>query len=615
MSSPRKGRVGKGRAYALPVIFALMILAWGMGLPRASLAEPGTWSYTGAMSTARSYHTATLLPAGRVLVAGGVNSNPANYLASADLYYPVLGTFSLLAAPMGAARANHTATQLPGGLVLIAGGGNSTSELNTAELFNPLSGTFSSTTGGMAAARSNHTATLLPSGKVLVAGGKHGPGVLALAELYDPGTATWGPTGSMGTARQHHTATLLPNGKVLVVGGDDGTDALPGDALPLPSAELYDPATGTWGLTDPYPLARTLHTATLLLNGKVLVAGGGDFTNTYNSAILYDPATGAWSSTGAMTDAREGHTATLLVNGKVLMAGGARSQLSNPTELYDPVSGTFSPTGSLNANRFFHATTRLTTGKVLVSGGTVGLGLELASAELYEPEPPPVVKLPSLLAFYLFEGNAQDASGNGRHGTINGTLQQVAGYEGQAYYFNGGANYITIPLDINPAQYPRLTMGGWAWIGGNTAIQTVLSQDNGGFDRTLGLDNRGNGNGWSAFCGATAKVLGAVPGIMGSWTFVAVSYDQAAQTVKLQVNDMVLTKTGVTLGQGANQLYIGATPQLNGFFTGAIDNVFVFGDVLTDAQIAYIRNGGAQAIRSAVKGKGTVPILGLLLGD
>ena len=303
----------------------------------------------------------------------------------------------------------------------------------------------------MSAARSNHTATLLPSGKVLVAGGKHGTGMLALAELYDPGSVTWGPTGPMGTARQNHTATLLPNGKVLVVGGDDGTN-------PIPGAEVYDPAFGTWGLTDPPPLLCFLHTATLLPNGKVLVAGGST-----NNAVLYDPAYGTWSSTGAMTNARFGHTATLLVNGKVLVAGGS----DDPTaELYDPVSGTFSPTGSLNISRYVHTSTRLATGKVLVSGGTVGLGFELASAELYEPEPPPAVKLPTLLAFYPFEGNAQDASGNGYHGTINGALQQVAGYEGQAYYFNGGAQLHHPPPGHQPRQIPqadhgRVGLEGW----------------------------------------------------------------------------------------------------------------------------------------------------------
>ncbi len=221
---------------------------------------------------------------------------------------------------------------------------------------------------------------------------------------------------------------------------------------------------------------------------------------------------------------------------------------------------------------------------------------DLATAELYEPEPPPAVKLPPLLAFYPFEGDARDASGNGRHGTIIGALPQVAGYEGQACYFNGGPNHITLPLDISPDKFPKLAMGGWVWKAGTVAIQTILSHDNGGFDRCLDTDNRGMGNGWSAFCGPNGQVLGAVPGILGSWTFVAVSYDQAAHTVKLQVDDMVLTKTGVTLGRGGSKSYVGATPQLDGILTGVIDNVFVFGGVLTDAQIAFIRHGGAQAI-------------------
>ena len=160
-------------------------------------------------------------------------------------------------------------------------------------------------------------------------------------------------------------------------------------------------------------------------------------------------------------------------------------------------------------------------------------------------------KVATLLAFYPFEGNAQDASGNGRHGTINGGLQQVTGYEGQAYYFNGGADYITLPLDINPDKYPqadhgRLGRDGWA----AHPLQTILTHDNGGFDRCLDIDYRGDGNGWSAFCGPTGQVLGAVPAILEpgpSWPSV---YDQAAQTVKLQVDDMVLTKTAVTMGTG-----------------------------------------------------------------
>ena len=123
------------------------------------------------------------------------------------------------------------------------------------------------TTGSMSVARSRHTATLLNNGKVLVAGGGGGSSCFASAELYDPATGTWSTTGSMNVARSGHTATLLNNGKVLVAGGTGGS-------LPFASAELYDPATGTWSTTGSMNVSRGHHTATLLNNGKVLVAGG-----------------------------------------------------------------------------------------------------------------------------------------------------------------------------------------------------------------------------------------------------------------------------------------------------------------------------------------------------
>src|SRR3954468_6119821 len=121
------------------------------------------------------------------------------------------------------------------------------------------------------------------------------------------------PTGSMAAVRRNHIATLLPNGKVLVAGGYDGQTQIDG-------AELYDPATGTWSATGSLHTAREQFTATLLPNGKVLVVGG---TGTrLNSAELYDPGSGTWSVTGSPAIARENHTATLLANGKVLVAGG-----------------------------------------------------------------------------------------------------------------------------------------------------------------------------------------------------------------------------------------------------------------------------------------------------
>ncbi len=226
----------------------------------------------------------------------------------------------------------------------------------------------------MGTARGEHTATLLPSGKVLVAGGFDLSNALSSAELYDPVTGTWTATGSMSTARYDHTATLLPNGQALVAAGTDS------DFRPLRSAELYDPASGTWTATGSMVAARGRHTATLLPSGKVLVAGG---FNGLSSAELYDPASGTWSATGSMGTARFDHTATLLPSGEVLVAGGYNfndGYLSS-AELYDPASGTWSATGGMGTARAQHTATLLPNGKVLVAGGSNGVAL--SSAELY----------------------------------------------------------------------------------------------------------------------------------------------------------------------------------------------------------------------------------------
>ena len=143
----------------------------------------------------------------------------------------------------------------------------------------------------MSAARSYHTASLLPNGKVLVAGGLNSSGVANSAELFDPATGKWTSTGAMTTSRYIHTATLLPNGKVLVAGGCTQT----GFSGVTASAELYDPTTGTWTSTGTMTTTRGYHVATLLPNGKVLVAGGviNNSQAVTSASEIYDPATGA----------------------------------------------------------------------------------------------------------------------------------------------------------------------------------------------------------------------------------------------------------------------------------------------------------------------------------
>jgi hypothetical protein len=241
---------------------------------------------------------------------------------------------------------------------------------------------------------------LLQNGKVLVAGGYNSDDyVTKSAELYDPNTGEWNLTGTLvaidafGPGRGGHTATLLQSGNVLVAGGLD-----PGD-FSVFATELYDPTTGTWSASGSLNEDRSIHTATLLPNGHVLIAGAcnaGIFCGSgASSAELYNPATGTWSVTGAMNTPRFFHTATLLPNGRVLIAGGEHVNfftgtevVLNSAEIYDPASGNWSTTANLNGPRLFHAATLLLNGKVLVVGGFDRLEsttiTPLQSAELYD---------------------------------------------------------------------------------------------------------------------------------------------------------------------------------------------------------------------------------------
>ena len=272
---------------------ALALAALVLDLALMQPAQAGIWVSNGPMTTARYDHTATLLPNGTVLAAGGGYNG--GYFSSAELYNPANGAWSATGS-MATNRAMHTATLLPNGKVLVAGGltsqGTHNLSNNGAELYDPMTGTWK-VTGAMSTARYSHTATLLPNGKVLVAGGVKNGSYVSSAELYDPTTETWTTTGGMTVPRSQHTATLLPNGKVLVAGG-----------VGLSSTELFDPASGTWTATGSMTSARRLHTATLLPSGKVLVAGGVGLS----SAELYDPASGIWTTTGSMTTVRSEHS-------------------------------------------------------------------------------------------------------------------------------------------------------------------------------------------------------------------------------------------------------------------------------------------------------------------
>jgi hypothetical protein len=340
----------KSMRASLEAVLALPLLFLGLaGHASTVLGQTmGTFTATGDMTTARYWHTATLLTDGRVLIAGGVGRNPLpGPLASAELYDPSTGTFT----PTGSmitARAGHSAFLLLDGRVLIAGGRWAAGPAS-AELYDPSTGTFTAT-GHMTP---NGTSTLLNNGKVLFAG--------ATATLYDPATGTFTATGAYaanGAGFGVDLAIMLANGTVLVASCDSQT-------------ELYHPDTGTFSITGPLPAWRCSPSATLLLDGKVLIAGGDNDMDYIPIAEVYDPSTGIFTATGKMTSGREHHTATLLPDATVLIAGGSLigGTALGSAELYDPVTGTFAAAGYMTFSRYSHTATLLRDGTVLIAGG------------------------------------------------------------------------------------------------------------------------------------------------------------------------------------------------------------------------------------------------------
>jgi hypothetical protein len=283
------------------------------------------------------------------------------------------------------------AAPLPDGKVLIAGG-EDMNPWSTAELFSPNSGTFSADgVGSMSVAREEAVAAPLPNGDALVAGGTDASGPLRSdAELFNAATRKFSSAGvgPMTVARDGAAAAPLMDGRVLIVGGGDGFEN-------LASAEAFDPKTLKFSRAGIGRMStgRTGSTAALLPDGRVLVAGGITDAGFSASAEIFDPMSGRFSSAGlgAMTIPRAFAAAAPLPNGDVLIAGGISSGGGQPlasAELFDPTTGTFSDAGvgPMTTGRMQPAAAPLPDGDVLIAGGAGALG-ELSSAEIFEIPP------------------------------------------------------------------------------------------------------------------------------------------------------------------------------------------------------------------------------------
>jgi len=323
------------------------------------------------MTIARSGYTATLLPSGKVLIAGG-------NAATAELYDPATGTFTRTG-DMTTPRSNHSATLLPDGKVLIAGG--SSLLPSSAELYDPSTGTFSSTGDMLQAGAGAGAAILLANGTVLIADDA------GIGEIYDPVAGTFSATGyELAYLGGRQQGALLADGRALLL-------------LCCRAQQLYDSASGTFSLTGIMTgIYEDGFASALPPAGKVLVTGGYSEEGPpwlSAGACLYDSATGTFAATGNMETPRYYHTATTLGDGTVLIAGGyvglTSASVTASAEIYDPAAGTFAPTGDMTRVRVNHTATLLLDGTVLIADGST------TPAEIYhpvQPVPAPVFVLP-----------------------------------------------------------------------------------------------------------------------------------------------------------------------------------------------------------------------------
>ncbi len=358
------------------------------------------------MTSPRFIHRAAKLLDGRVLLTGGqVQNTPSAVItASVDAFNPADNSVSPVA-PMTIRRWSHTATTLADGRVLVTGGRTGSTSangivLNTAEVYDPATNAWTETAGPMSVARRSHTATLLPGGKVLIAGGGSGVATassqpIQSAELFDPATGLFTLIGNMVERRSAHSAILLDDGTVLISAGSNGAGTL----YPTNTAEIFNPANNSFTAVGPMNYPHLAQLPGKLRDGRVVqgssyynlthTAAGGRITD---ESEIYDPATQSFTPIAPMFKQRIDIGAQGLLDGTLLIAGGVTTSPNFPSifqstsEVFDPASGSWKLSGIMSSGRDEFSGLLLDDGRVVISGGFVSPGAVLLnSVEIYTP--------------------------------------------------------------------------------------------------------------------------------------------------------------------------------------------------------------------------------------
>jgi hypothetical protein len=373
----------------VPAVGFALALVFTRAQDEYATAAPGAWAPAASMHHERANHSATLLLDGRVLVAGGLNQSlVAEY--SAEIYDPATNTWAQVS-PMTHFRQDHAAIRLIDGRVLVSGG---TPDNVPAEIYDPATNTWTEVANPNRR-RQRFALLPLPAGKVLAVAGETNfvtqPTPPWTSQIYDPVLNTWSSPEPMPGNFARAATTALADGTAVSFYDDSAR---------------YDAATDSWTSISDMGVFRSGHTATLLADGRVLVVGGATAADT---AQIYDPVTDAWSSAGTLDTEHLAHTATLLSDGRVLVTGGETSAFSDPqpaVEAFNPSTGLWEPEPSMIAPRSLHRATKLLDGRILVTGGISHQTEIVPSAEIYTEgaeAQPSVTKNPESANLFLCE--------------------------------------------------------------------------------------------------------------------------------------------------------------------------------------------------------------------